>query len=126
MKLIRYKDSGGNVGYAAQQPSGTVKKIVGDIFGRYDITDTLAEVIQLLCPIAPPLMFCIGRNYRRHAEESGYPIPDFPIVCMKNPAAIQHPVGPVEIPMHLPSTQVDYECELAVVIGKRCKNANRS
>jgi len=79
-------------------------------------------VEKLLAPIAPVAFFCIGLNYRRHAEEAGLPVPSWPVVFMKNPAAIQDPGAPILLPTHLKSTQVDYECELAVVIGKRCKN----
>ena len=44
---------------------------------------------------------------------------------MKMPSAVQHPGAPIRLPRHLPSTQVDFECELAVVIGKPCKNVSR-
>ena len=125
MKIIRYQDSKGTVGYAAQQPNGTAKKIVGDIFGQYQVADEAAEVKLLLAPVFPTAIFCIGLNYRRHAEETNSAIPEFPVVFMKNPAAVQNPGAAIEIPVKLRSTQVDYECELAVVIGKKCKNASR-
>jgi 2-keto-4-pentenoate hydratase/2-oxohepta-3-ene-1,7-dioic acid hydratase in catechol pathway len=44
---------------------------------------------------------------------------------MKSPGAVQHPGDAILLPRHLPSTEVDYECELAVVIGKACKNVSR-
>jgi 2-keto-4-pentenoate hydratase/2-oxohepta-3-ene-1,7-dioic acid hydratase in catechol pathway len=125
MKIIRYKDSADRIGYAWLKPNGTATKITGDIFGQYQITEEAAEVKQLVAPLMPAAIFCIGLNYRKHAEESGAPIPEFPVVFMKNPAAVQHSGGPVEIPTHLRSTQVDYECELAVIIGKRCRNVSR-
>jgi 2-keto-4-pentenoate hydratase/2-oxohepta-3-ene-1,7-dioic acid hydratase in catechol pathway len=126
MKIIRYQDSAGNIGYAAaQQPDGRAKKIVGDIFGDYQVVDETADVRLLLAPVFPIAIFCIGLNYRRHAEETNSPIPEHPIVFMKNPASVQNPGGAIEIPVKLRSTQVDYECELAVIIGKRCKNASR-
>lgn len=125
MKIIRYQNSTGSIGYAAQQPNGEAKKIVGEIFGQFQVVDEHVEVKRLLAPVVPAAIFCIGLNYRRHAEETNSPIPEFPIVFMKNPASVQDPGGAVEIPMKLRSTQVDYECELAVVIGKRCKNASR-
>ena len=43
---------------------------------------------------------------------------------MKNPAAVQNPGDPIKIPTALPSEQVDYECELTIVIGRRCKNVS--
>lgn len=125
MKIIRYKDSADRISHAWLKPNGVATKITGDIFGQYQITEEIAEVKQPLAPLMPVAIFCIGLNYRKHAEESGAPIPEFPVVFMKNPAAVQYSGGPVEIPMHMPSTQVDYECELAVIIGKRCRNVSR-
>ena len=78
-----------------------------------------------LAPIDPVALPCIGLNYRRHAEETGAPIPEHPILFMKTPSSVQHPGGPIVLPTHLKSTEVDYECELAVVIGKACKNVSR-
>jgi 2-keto-4-pentenoate hydratase/2-oxohepta-3-ene-1,7-dioic acid hydratase in catechol pathway len=125
MKIIRYKDSKGTIGYASQQPNGAATKISGDIFGVYHASGDIADVKLILAPVFPTAIFCIGLNYRRHAEESGAAIPTFPIVFMKNPGAVQDPGGPIELPVNLRSTEVDWECELAVVIGKRCKNVRR-
>jgi 2-keto-4-pentenoate hydratase/2-oxohepta-3-ene-1,7-dioic acid hydratase in catechol pathway len=125
MKIIRYKDSADRIDYAWLKPNGTAIKITGELFGQYQITEEKAEVKQLVAPLLPTAIFCIGLNYRKHAEESGAPIPEFPVVFMKNPATVQHSGGAIEIPMHLRSTQVDYECELAVIIGKRCRNVSR-
>jgi 2-keto-4-pentenoate hydratase/2-oxohepta-3-ene-1,7-dioic acid hydratase in catechol pathway len=69
---------------------------------------------------------CIGLNYKHHAAESKAPVPEFPVLFMKNPGALQHPGEPIAIPRHLRSDEVDYECELAVVIGRACKNASRA
>jgi 2-keto-4-pentenoate hydratase/2-oxohepta-3-ene-1,7-dioic acid hydratase in catechol pathway len=74
--------------------------------------------VKLLAPIPdPPKVICIGLNYRDHAAESGVPIPKEPVLFSKFATAI---VGP-EAPIHLPavSTQVDYEAELVLVIGKK-------
>jgi 2-keto-4-pentenoate hydratase/2-oxohepta-3-ene-1,7-dioic acid hydratase in catechol pathway len=83
-------------------------------------------VAILLAPVAPVAILCIGLNYRAHAEETGAPIPKYPVLFMKNPAAVQRPGGPIELPTHLASERVDYEGELAVVIGKRAKNVSRA
>jgi 2-keto-4-pentenoate hydratase/2-oxohepta-3-ene-1,7-dioic acid hydratase in catechol pathway len=105
-----------------QLPDGSAMQIIGDILGAHEVTKTPADVKKLLAPIAPVAFFCIGLNYRRHAEEGKAPIPQFPVLFMKNPAAVQNPGDPIVLPRHLRSDEVDYECELAVVIGKRCKN----
>ena len=80
---------------------------------------------KVLAPIVPAAILCIGLNYRHHAEESGAKIPSFPILFMKGGNSLQHPGDPIEIPSHLSSEEVDYETELAVVIGKTCKNVSR-
>ena len=52
-------------------------------------------------------------------------IPEYPILFGKGLNTLQNPGDPIQIPTHLPSEEVDYECELAVVIGKPCKNVKR-
>lgn len=125
MKIIRYQDSQGGIHYGAQQADGSAKRIEGDIFGAYRATDAAADVKKLLAPIAPSVFFCIGLNYRKHAEEGGSPIPQYPVLFMKGPASVQNPGDPILLPRALRSDKVDYEAELAVVIGKTCKNATK-
>src|SRR3954471_15990163 len=122
MKIIRYQDSNGQTHYGAQQADGSALRIEGDLFGARQVTQDAADVRKLLAPVSPPTFFCIGLNYRRHAEESGAKIPENPILFMKGPNAVQNPGDPIQIPTSLASYEVDYECELAVVIGKACKN----
>jgi 2-keto-4-pentenoate hydratase/2-oxohepta-3-ene-1,7-dioic acid hydratase in catechol pathway len=74
----------------------------------------------------PPNILAIGLNYRRHAAESGHLPPTRPVVFLKATSSVQNPGDPIELPVKLESTKVDYECELAVVIGRRCKNATRA
>ena len=126
MKIIRYQDANGNIGYAAQQTNGSALRIQGDIFGRYQVTNERAQVKKLLAPVVPAAFLCIGLNYRQHATETNAKIPEFPVLFMKPPTALQNPGDPILLPTHLKSEQVDYECELAVVIGKTCKNVSRS
>lgn len=73
----------------------------------------------------PPAIFCIGLNYRQHAEETKAKIPEFPVVFMKSPASVIGTGEPIVLPRHLRSDQVDFEGELAVVIGKQCRNVSR-
>lgn len=75
---------------------------------------------RLGSPVADPSkIICIGLNYRKHAEESGMPIPEVPIVFMKACSSLCGPFDPIFIPKN--SKQTDWEVELAVVIGKRAK-----
>jgi 2-keto-4-pentenoate hydratase/2-oxohepta-3-ene-1,7-dioic acid hydratase in catechol pathway len=126
MRIIRYHDAAGHVHYAAQQPDGSARRIHGDIFGDHRLTDEPADVRKLLAPIAPVAFLCIGLNYRQHAAETNAKIPSFPVLFMKSPAALQHPGEPILLPTHLKSAEVDYEGELAVVIGARCKNVAKA
>ena len=68
----------------------------------------------------PGKIICIGLNYRDHAAESKMPIPEKPVVFSKFPSAVIAPGEPVVLPST--SQQVDYEAELAVVIGRRAKH----
>jgi 2-keto-4-pentenoate hydratase/2-oxohepta-3-ene-1,7-dioic acid hydratase in catechol pathway len=126
MKIIRYLDSDRHVRYASLQADGTAREISGDIFGKFSTTDRPATVGKLLAPIAPAAFLCIGLNYRHHAAESKAAIPEFPVLFMKNATAVQHPNDPILLPRHMRSDEVDYECELAVVIGRTCKNVSRA
>jgi len=72
----------------------------------------------------PGKLICIGLNYRDHAVESNLPIPREPVVFSKFPTAVIAPGEPVVLPGG--STQVDYEAELAVVIGKRAKGVSQA
>jgi 2-keto-4-pentenoate hydratase/2-oxohepta-3-ene-1,7-dioic acid hydratase in catechol pathway len=79
------------------------------------------EDVKLLAPVPKPDKFiCIGLNYRDHAIESGMEIPKLPTVFTKYPNAVCGHGDAIVLPSV--SNQVDYEAELAFVIGKRCKN----
>jgi 2-keto-4-pentenoate hydratase/2-oxohepta-3-ene-1,7-dioic acid hydratase in catechol pathway len=125
MRIVRYRDSVGETHFGHQRGDGSVTRIEGDIFGSHVDTDVKADVAKLLAPIAPRDFFCIGLNYRRHAEEGKQPIPEFPVLFMKHSSAVQNPSDPIVLPRKLRSDMVDYECELAVVIGRPCKNVAR-
>jgi 2-keto-4-pentenoate hydratase/2-oxohepta-3-ene-1,7-dioic acid hydratase in catechol pathway len=125
MRIIRHLTPAGPA-YAALQPNGSAREIAGDIYGDFRVTDRVVTPGKLLAPVAPVFLPCIGLNYKRHAAESNLPPPPHPVLFVKNPASTQNPGDPIELPKKLPSTSVDYECELAVVIGKRCKNASRA
>jgi 2-keto-4-pentenoate hydratase/2-oxohepta-3-ene-1,7-dioic acid hydratase in catechol pathway len=124
VKIIRYLDQKGEVGYAAQQPDGSALKLAGDIFNSPKTTTGQVEVAKLLAPVQPTSIICIGLNYRKHAEETGAKFPEYPVVFFKGVNTLQHPGEPILLPTHLKSDEVDYECELAVVIGRACKNVS--
>ena len=126
MKFIRYSDKSGRIHYGAEQSSGPARRIDGDIFGQYRVTQESADIAKLLAPLAPTQILGVGLNYRHHAKESGMKVPEVPVLFVKGLNTLQNPGDPILIPTHLASTEVDYECELAVVIGKACKNVTRA
>jgi len=81
------------------------------------------EPARILAPVVPRAIIGIGLNYRQHARETGQPLPDHPVVFMKNPAAVQDPGAPIVIPRSCAEVpEVDYEVELAVVIGRAARD----
>lgn len=73
---------------------------------------------RLLAPCTPTKIIGVGRNYAEHAAEMNNPLPKEPLLFFKPPSALNDPDGDVIYPTQ--STHVDYEGELAVVIGTRC------
>ena len=74
----------------------------------------------LLAPAEPSKIVCVGKNYYDHAMEMGEGVPDHPILFLKGPNVLSNPETPITAPDFV--TRVDYEGELAVVVGKRAKN----
>lgn len=72
----------------------------------------------------PPAILCIGRNYADHASEMGGSLPERPMVFMKNPASVAGPADDIVIPAvcNQGGPQVDFEGELAVIIGRDCRD----
>ncbi len=125
MKIIRYQDASGEIHYGCQQNDGSATRLNGDIYGEYSDSGEAADVAKLLAPIVPTDILCIGLNYGHHADESGLPHPEFPVLFMKNVGALQNPGDPIIIPSKLKCETVDFECELGVIIGKECYNVSK-
>lgn len=126
MKIQRYLDANETISFAAIHEDGSAEKLQGDLFTGFTPTGEAANISKVLAPLMPTAIFCTGLNYRKHAEETGKALPKYPVLFMKAPSAAQDPGGPILIPTHLASDEVDYECELAVVIGRPAKNVNRA
>jgi 2-keto-4-pentenoate hydratase/2-oxohepta-3-ene-1,7-dioic acid hydratase in catechol pathway len=80
--------------------------------------------VELLAPVTPSKIVCVGRNYRAHAAELGHDVPTEPLLFLKPPSALLAPGGVVEWPAD--SERVDYEGEVAVVIGKPLRHATEA
>ena len=75
---------------------------------------------ELLPPVTPSKIICVGRNYRDHVKEMGSELPAEPLIFFKPVSALLAPGGIVRMPAQ--SARVDYEGELALVIGRRARN----
>ena len=122
MRVIRFLDNAGCTCCGFQHDDETVTLLDDDLYDTPRDTGTAATVAKLLAPLAPTCIIGIGLNYARHAREGNMSIPKYPVAFMKPSTALQNPGDPIMLPRHLRSDQVDYEGELAVVIGRSCRN----
>jgi 2-keto-4-pentenoate hydratase/2-oxohepta-3-ene-1,7-dioic acid hydratase in catechol pathway len=82
--------------------------------------DVPLRTARLLAPVVPTKIVAAGINYRTHAKEMGHKLPKDPVIFMKPSTAVNAPGGSIQVPQ--PGVRVDYEGELAVVIGRRCRH----
>jgi len=123
MKIVRFRH-GDFVGYGFLEGDRIVET-EGDLFDGLKPTSLripLAEAL-LLAPVDPPNIFCLGLNYRHHAAETGIQAPDQPRLFLKTTTAIIGPEQSIVLPA-MDRDTVDYEAELAIVIGKQTKNVS--
>ena len=96
----------------------------GELRGEVIITphgEVPLSQVRLLAPCTPTKILCVGRNYAAHAQELGNEVPTRPLLFFKPPSAV---IGPEEEIVLPTSSLVHHEAELAVVIGKRCRNVS--
>ncbi len=102
------------------------KEIEGEVregYVFYDNTKIPLSKVEFLPPTKPTKIVCVGLNYKDHAEELGMKIPEEPIIFLKPPSSALAHGRAIIYPEQ--SKRVDYEAELAIVIGKKCKNVSR-
>ena len=81
--------------------------------------------VRLGCPVArPSKIICLGINYATHGAEGGFKAPERPILFAKTPNTLNGPFDPIVLPRS--SGQVDWEVELAVIIGREAKRVRRA
>jgi 2-keto-4-pentenoate hydratase/2-oxohepta-3-ene-1,7-dioic acid hydratase in catechol pathway len=139
MKLLRYGEFGRekpgilDAGGLIRDLSGVVDDLAGRALGRESLNQIKGLDLEALplvkgqprigAPVGVvPKFLGIGLNYRDHAEETGMPIPEIPIVFAKASSCVSGPYDPVLAPKGF--ERMDFEVELAVVIGTRAKNAS--
>lgn len=120
MRLVRFA-AGGRTAYGVLRDD-TIEELSGDMLGRREAlqkTHALSAV-KLLAPCSPSKIVAIGLNYRDHAREMGFSIPENPVLFLKPPTALIGPDDEIIYPSM--SKQVDYEAELGIVIKSRAKD----
>jgi 2-keto-4-pentenoate hydratase/2-oxohepta-3-ene-1,7-dioic acid hydratase in catechol pathway len=122
MKIIRYQD-GVNTNWGVIE-GDSVREMEGDPFGHFHLTPKMKKIgeVKLLAPCLPSKIVALGLNYRDHAEEMKLVIPKEPLLFLKPSTSV---IGPGEAIIYPKmSKRVDYEAELAVVIGKAAKGVS--
>jgi 2-keto-4-pentenoate hydratase/2-oxohepta-3-ene-1,7-dioic acid hydratase in catechol pathway len=116
---------GDRVSYARVDAELHVELLDGTPFGDHRPTGERHPLthVRLLAPVQPPNILAIGLNYRAHAVESGAAIPERPVLFIKANTAVCGPDEPIVLPRIAPD-EVDYECELAIVIGKTARHVS--
>jgi len=124
VKFLRFEDKAGAVAYGISHADGAVTVAEGCPYSGLRDTGRPAVVEKHLSPVDPTMVICIGLNYRKHADELKLPYPTNPVVFMKPPSSATGHKAKVAKPRL--TSKLDYEVELAVVIGKPCKDVTES
>jgi len=122
LKYVRFVNNKNEIGYGVIQGEKIQvldKNFLDPLSKSIDTWLTLDEV-TLLAPVLPSKVICVGLNYALHIKEMNHSVPIDPVIFMKPPSCV---IGPdAEITYPKISQRVDYEAELAVVIGKTIKD----
>jgi 2-keto-4-pentenoate hydratase/2-oxohepta-3-ene-1,7-dioic acid hydratase in catechol pathway len=123
MRIVRFVS--GNQTYLGEQVDDTTaRRIDGSLLGEMKVTGEKLPIDRLLAPLVPVDILCIGLNYKEHAAESSSKVPPNPLLFIKGSNTLNHPGAAIKIPRR--STDIDYEGELAVVIGKDAKDVSKA
>ena len=108
--------------FYAKVVDGELFRLRGDVFGSpsFDKKATPFKGLRTLTPVAPTKVIAVGLNYADHARESGKQVPKEPLFWLKAPTSLIPDGMKIEVPF--PSHRTDFEAELTIVIGRRCRN----
>ncbi len=120
MKIVRIK-AGDDIAYGIADTEG-VLVYRGTPFVAWEPTETVVpwESAQMLAPVLPTKVVCVGRNYVDHASELGNDVPQEPLIFMKPATSVIGPDAPVILPRI--SEEVHHEAELAAIVGRVARN----
>lgn len=121
MKIARYLYKN-EITYGVVK-NNKIKKINGNIFSDFQIENEIVnkEKVDFLSPVIPPNIIAIGLNYQKHAKESGSKLPKKPLIFLKATTSLTGPNKEIILPKMAPN-EVDFEAELAVIIGEKTKD----
>lgn len=105
--------AGADVWEISREPWERARGVGARTGNKWPITE-----VKLLPPSTPSKIVCVGRNYLDHAKELGNEVPTEPLIFLKPPSSVIAPEEPIALPPI--SQRVDYEGELAIIIGRRC------
>jgi 2-keto-4-pentenoate hydratase/2-oxohepta-3-ene-1,7-dioic acid hydratase in catechol pathway len=110
--------------FYAKVVDGELFRLRGDVFGSpsFDRKATPRKGVRTLIPVLPSKVICVGLNYADHAREMKRPMPKTPLFWFKAATALIPDGGKIEIPF--PKNRVDFEAELAIVIGRKIRNVS--
>ncbi|MGV3517890.1 fumarylacetoacetate hydrolase family protein [Luteitalea sp.] len=103
---------------------GAYRTVEGDLFGEWHAGAEVPAPTTVLAPVMPSKIVCIGLNYKDHAAEQGKPLPAEPLLFLKPSSAIIAPGEAIVLPAGV--GRVDYESEVAVVIGRRATKVSEA
>jgi 2-keto-4-pentenoate hydratase/2-oxohepta-3-ene-1,7-dioic acid hydratase in catechol pathway len=127
LKIVRFSHPKSGAPVYGIIEGDSVELVKGEVFKRILKTGesfSLSAIQKYLPPVYPPNIIAIGLNYYTHAEEGGYSIPEEPAVFLKATSSIIGHRESIILPKTAPH-EVDYEGELAVIIGKKGKNIDK-
>ncbi|MEA3506911.1 MAG: fumarylacetoacetate hydrolase family protein [Elusimicrobiota bacterium] len=121
-KFVRFKVSGSVSPAWGIAGKDKCRCIEGGPYGEYRLIDREESLdsIEILSPVKPSKVICIGLNYKEHARELELDMPEAPIFFLKAPSAVTGPEKDIIKPAVC--RRLDYEAELGIVIKKVCKN----
>ncbi|NEA38092.1 fumarylacetoacetate hydrolase family protein [Streptomyces sp. SID11385] len=129
MRIARFSIDG-NVAFGAVEgegPDGLVLDIIKGIpFAEFELSGTKVPLdkVRLLPPTLPSKVVAVGRNYADHAKEMGNEVPEYPVTFFKPSTSVSGPGDPIPYPSF--TEELSYEAELAVVIGRMCREVPRA
>lgn len=108
--------------FHAKIVEGELFRMKGDLFGSpsFERKPMKAKGVRTLVPVLPSKIIAVGLNYADHARESGKPLPKEPLIWLKATTSLIPDGGKIELPFS--NHRVDYEAELAIVIGRKIRN----